>query len=171
MRLTQLCIFLFAITLLQSCYWDTPGVWKDNQIDKSQLEDFHAMNDQAMKYIKANDVEHLGFLLSKDILDNSEESRNRLVRIISNTLNQNDYTLLDEYYAVNKYRTNDTVKGSSAGIGKYNLIYPGDVRKTYIALFSTKPGPNRTVIMLMYNKYSYGWKISRMDAGDYTING
>jgi len=159
---------LLIIISFQSCTENT-GSWENGQISAGKREDFHKLNTQAFNYLKANDLISLKDLLSKELIDNTYTEK--LVGQISNHLSEDNYSLFDEYYVVNKYKDLDTIPAKGTGINKYSLIYPGTMREMYIAFFMPKAGKSKYLIAITYAKYDYGWKISALDAGPYTING
>jgi len=168
MRFTKLFSLLTSIVILQSCT-SKPGYWKNDQISSGKRSDFHSLNDQALKYLKANDANQLSFLESGELAQESDNLKN--IETISNDLNAADYTLFDEYYAVNKYKDYDTIRSAAQGIKNYTLVYPSEAQEMYIAIFLPKTGKDKNMITLMYAKYNYGWKISSLDEGPYTLNG
>lgn len=170
MRIIKIPCFLCLFVILQSCLWNnTPGYFKNAQINSGKRADFRELNQQAFTYIKAGDVNQLGSMLSKELLENHET--NRLVEVIGNGLKTDDYNLLDEYYVINKRRSMDTVENPSKNINSYKLIYSPVSEEMYIAFFTPKSGLSRSIITLVYGKYDYGWKLANMDMGIYTLNG
>ena len=168
MRFTKLFSLVTLIAVLQSCI-NKPGCWKNEQISASKRADFHSLNDQAFKYLKANDANQLSFLESSEL--GQDRYNTRLINEISNNLNADNYTLFDEYYVINKYKAYDTIRSAAPGMNNYLLVYPGETHEMYIALFAPKTGVNKNMITLIYSKYNYGWKISSLDEGPYTFNG
>jgi len=168
--LTQLGSFflLISVVSLQSCA-DKSGVWKNDKIKSGKKEDFHALNSQVFNLLKANDVKRLGSYLSKELIENHYTTRS--VELISNSLADYKYDLLDEYYVVNKFRDNDTIIAARAGKNGYDLYYQGITREMYFSFFLPKTGDNKYMITVAYARYDYGWKISQLDLAPYTING
>jgi len=41
----------------------------------------------------------------------------------------------------------------------------------YLSFFIPRTGDNKYMISVIYAKYDYGWKISKLDLAPYTING
>jgi hypothetical protein len=163
--------FAFIILiLLQGCN-DSPGTWVNKQISSGKRDDFHKLNTEALQYIKADDMNDLSILMSKELA--AENYTNHTVDLISNELKANDYTLMDEYYIVRDSTKADTVNARSPTGGKtaYNLQYSNATGAKYIALFIPKSGLSKSLISLIYNKYDYGWKISSLNVAPYTING
>lgn len=167
-RLLQIFSFLLLIIVVQSCA-DKAGSWKNEQINAGKREDFHKLNDEAFKYIKANDPKGLQSLLCKELIDDSHTER--LVELISSRLNDDKYSMLDEYYVINKYKDYDTIFSKGKDINSYSLNYPGITREMYITFFVPKTSENKYMVSIAYAKYNYGWKISTLDLEPYTING
>ncbi|HAL81375.1 MAG TPA: hypothetical protein DCO83_03375 [Mucilaginibacter sp.] len=160
--------FLLLIFALQSCK-EKPGTWKNDQISSGKRNDFHELSKQAFFDLKANNLLHLKILMSKELIDNP--GTERMVELISNRLTDNKYDVLDEYYIINKYKDADTIKLSGAGVNSHTIRYPGVTRKTYIAFYVPAAGNNKYMITAIFGKYSYGWKLSSLDLGPYTVNG
>ncbi|HEY2582721.1 MAG TPA: hypothetical protein VGI43_12985, partial [Mucilaginibacter sp.] len=154
--------------LLQSCSPTVPGSWKNEQISSGKRDDFHKLNTEALRYLKANDPKGLNALLSKEMIDGKNE---RQVELLSNRLVDNEYELLDEYYVVHKYKDTDTVKTVGAAINRYALLYPYKTAQMYLAYFVPKKSDNKYMISLIYAKFDYGWKIMEMGLEPYTVNG
>ncbi len=169
LHLNQFKTALIAVFLLafQSCV-TTPGTWKNEQISSGKRDDFHQLNAEAFKYLKANDPKGLTLMLSRDMNGHSNE---RLVERLSNYLSDNAYTLLDEYYVVHKYKDTDTVRIKNGNINRYSVLYPYDATEMYLAYFIPKKPNNKYMISLVYGKLTYGWKIVEMDLEPYTVNG
>jgi hypothetical protein len=153
--------------MFQSCVL-TPGTWKNEQISSGKRENFHQLNTEALRYLKANDPKGLKALLSKEMI---EKNNVRDVEHISNRLNDNEYDLLDEYYVVHKYKDTDTVRSTNGNINRYNLLYPYEATEMYLAYFVPKKTNNKYMISLAYAKFNYGWKIVKLELEPYTING
>jgi len=151
---------------------EKPGYYVNEKISAGKRDDFHALNQQALKYMKANNMDTLGFQLSKELLDDNETLRK--VELISNQLKANDYELYDEYYLIKDTTNADStthILSPNRGANSYRLAFTAAPGETYIALFMPKKGDNKNMITLMYYKYEYGWKISEMDMGAYALNG
>ncbi len=166
--LLKLSAFLLLIVALQGCM-SKAGSWKNDQIEAGKRADFHDLNNHVLADLKANDLRHLNNYMSKDLHENTYTERQ--VEHISNSLSDNTFTLLDEFYVVNKFRDFDTVKATGSGINCYGLVYPGTEREMYMAFFAPKASANKYLISLIYAKYNYGWKLSELDLAPYTING
>jgi hypothetical protein len=154
---------------LQSCMV-TPGQWKNNQISNGKRDDFHQLNAEALKYLKANDPKGLKSLLSKEMISDNNE---RKVELISNRLNDNAYRLLDEYYVAHKAGDTDmdTVKVKDGSVNRYALMYPCEAQEMYMAYFIPEKSANKYMLSLVYAKLNYGWKIIKMELEPYTIDG
>ena len=161
-------LFCALLIILQSCKPAIPGSWKNDQIKSGLRDDFHKLNDGALKYLKANDIKGLKSFLSKEFISSVTD---RQVELISNRLTDNPYELLDEYYVVHKYKDTDTVRAIGADVKRYNVVYPYAAQEMYVAFFAPKTSDNKYLITLLYAKFNYGWKIVKMDLGPYTLNG
>lgn len=166
--LTKLPAFLLVI-FLQSCEPTVPGSWKNENIDKSNREKFHKLNDELFKLLKVNDEKQLENIMSKDFIENNYKSR--LIELVSNRVKTADYNLLDEYYAVNRYKDIDTIKTGTTGINSYTLTYLGATHEMYMAFFVPRNITNKYMITAIYCKYDYGWKLTQLELNQYTING
>jgi hypothetical protein len=161
------CLLLLA-AVLQSCT-EHAGIWKNDQIKTGKRDDFHALTNEVFTSLKANDLNHAKLLMSKELIENTYTER--LVEIVGNHLNDAKYSLLDEYYVVNKYIDTDTIKATGRGINNYELYYAGTTREMYFAFFVPKTGDNKSIVTIIFAKYDYGWKLSDFDVAPYTING
>lgn len=173
MKPLNLCFFkyshlLLLFLILQSCV-DTPGVWRNEKIASGKRSDFHELTDDALYWLKAGRFKRMKFIMSKELNENTYTEK--IVEHISNYLNDSKYTLFEEYYIINKAHAADTVNFSDKGINSYSLIYNNAEKEMYIAFFLPDKGVNKNMITLVYSKYNYGWKISNLDVGPYTVNG
>eukprot|EP01037_Dinobryon_pediforme_P003733 gene3733-3779_t len=153
--------------MFQSCVV-TPGTWKNEQISSGKRDDFHQLNDKALRLLKADDTKGLKSMLSKEM---NAGNNDRQIELIGNRLTDNDYDLLDEYYVVHKYKDTDTVNIKDGNINRYKLLYPFAAREMYMAYFIPKKPANKYMISLVYAKFDYGWKIVELGLSPYTING
>ncbi|MDR3694461.1 hypothetical protein [Mucilaginibacter sp.] len=151
----------------QSCVL-VPGSWKNDKISSGKRDDFHTLNNGALKYLKADDPKGLVPFLSKDMIAANNE---RTVEQISIELKAHDYALMDEFYVVNKSMGDDTVLAKGPDITRYGLKYPYKTTEMYFAFFTPKKCDNKYMVSLIYGKFDYGWKIIKMDVQRYTING
>lgn len=154
--------------ILQSCRPTVPGSWKNGKINSGKRSDFQQLNNEALKYLKANDPKHLKAVLSKEMIESNNE---RIVELISNRLNDNAYELLDEYYVVHKYKDTDTVRVANGDMNRYAVLYPYAANEMYFAFFVPKKSDNKYMVSLIYAKFNYGWKIIKLDLAPYTVNG
>ncbi|GAC1306593.1 MAG: hypothetical protein NVSMB24_17150 [Mucilaginibacter sp.] len=74
---------LFLIILIQSCAPTVPGSWKNGKINSGKRSDFQQLNNEALKYLKANDPKGLKAVLSREMIASNNE---RQVELISNRL-------------------------------------------------------------------------------------
>lgn len=167
--LVKLSGLLFISVALISCKPHEPGTWKNEKIDAGTKEDFHKLNDQVLEGLKANDRLKMDGLMSRELIQDA--ARLRLIELCSNHLKDGSYTLLDEYYIVNKDRGDKTLQSVNEGINNYSLKYNAETREMYIAFFIPKDIPNKYIISAIYCKYDYGWKISHLEVSPYTFNG
>jgi hypothetical protein len=167
MQFKQIITLLAIAAALQGCYKKS-GYWKNSQIDPSIHNDFHQLDDQLLADLKKDDAEHLKAIESKDAIENLSI---RQFDIMSNHVQKSDYKILDEYYAVNRYKDIDTIINRSGGINSYSLSYEGFTHEMYFAFFVPKTGNNQWMITAMFCKYSYGWKLNSLELGLYKING
>ncbi len=167
--LSQVLGLLLVIVALQSCEPTQPGSWKNEQI--SSPDKFHQLNTELFKQLKVNDEKQLENMMSRDFIDHPY--RNRKIELVSNRVKANDYTLLDEYYVVNRYISGDTISSGIKGPNGYSLTYQGATHEMYFAFFvpKNKAIPNQDMIAAVYCKYNYGWKLSQLDVSHYTFNG
>lgn len=165
----QLPAFLLVIFTLQSCEPTQPGSWKNENIDKSSREKFHKLNDELFKQLKVNDEKQLEYIMSKEFID--EPGKERMIELVSNRVKTADYSLLDEYYTVNRYKDIDTIKTGTTGINSYTLTFLGATHEMYMAFFVPRNITNKYMITAIYCKYDYGWKLTQLELNQYTING
>lgn len=159
--------FLLLVFALQSCT-EKSGSWKNEKIKAGKRQDLHKLSDQVFTALKANDLGQVKLFMSKELIENTYTPRQ--VELISNSLSDYGYNLLDEYYVVNKYIDADTINAGGNGINSYDLYYPGTAREMYIAFFIQATGNNKSIISTIYAKYNYGWKLSDLDMAPFTIN-
>jgi hypothetical protein len=109
--------------------------------------------------------------LSKELLDDNYTNTN--VGVAANALKLDSFSIYNEYYMVNKYVDADTISNLKLGINSFKLIYPGSAEEMYIALFLPKDlsKPNKSMITAVYSHLSYGWKLTKLQTGLYTITG
>nr|WP_067059706.1 hypothetical protein [Mucilaginibacter sp. L294] len=164
-----ICCLLIPV-ILQSCSNEI-GAWKNDQIKQSNRDELHELNKQVFKYLKANDDKSLGAYLSKELLDDNYAKGT--LESIGLQLNKDSFVVFNDYYVVNKYVGADTINTKDLGVNSFRLVYPGTAEEMYISMFVPKNAatPNKSMITTVYAHYSYGWKLSSITAGIYTING
>ncbi len=160
---------MISFFVLASCSPPEPGTWKNEKIETGTREKLHLLNSQMLAGLKANSPLLMQGVMSGEMLQ--DNGRLRLIEICSNRLKEGDYSLLDEYYIVNKERGNKILETKTPGINNYNLNYSADTREMYAAFFVPKSIPNKYMISAIYCKYDYGWKLSHLEVNPYTLNG
>jgi hypothetical protein len=169
MQFKHIVTLFAAAIVLQGC-WKKSGTWKNEQINPSDRADFHHLNDQLLGYLKSDDNDHLKSLEARALIDDGSVIKS--VNEISNLFRKSDYKLCDEYYVVNKYKDADTILNHLPGINNYKVRYGNVSHEMYIAFFLPKTNlANQWMIGAVFNKLSYGWKLTMLDFGMYTING
>ena len=166
-KISNSLLIVVLLSAISSCT-TIPGSWKDEKISSGQRDDFHRLNTEALEGLKADDPKALKMVFSKELNEHNDE---RQIRLISNRLNDNDYELKDEFYAVHKYKDTDTVHSTGGDINRYDLLYPYTTLEMYFAFFVPKKSDNQYMISLAYSKFDYGWKLVKMEVAPYTING
>jgi hypothetical protein len=165
-KLLAAFILLFSI---QSCnQTPKPGFWRNEQIPAGKREDFHELNKTVLADMKIDDEKHLAGSLAADLIDNLPVRH--LIQQISTRLQYNDYTMLDEYYVVNKWKKVDTIINKNTGVNNYNLYYEPYAQEMYFAFLVPKTGYSNYMITLIYAKLSYGWKLANLSLGPYSVN-
>jgi hypothetical protein len=154
--------------ILQACK-PLPGSWKNDKIADGKRDDFHKLNKEALRYLKANDGKSLQIQLFSKAMN--EGHNDRQIGLISNRLTDNEFDLLDEFYVVHKYKDTDTVAAVGGDVNRYALMAPCVNQEMYFAFFVPKKSDNKYMLTLVYSKFSYGWKITEMGLSPYTING
>ncbi|MGZ3754956.1 MAG: hypothetical protein ACXVAY_18730 [Mucilaginibacter sp.] len=162
--MNKLLTIFGLLLILQSCTEEKAGWWKNDQIKASKREDLHELKARIIQDIKDNNMKHLEYVMSKELIEDNINTQ-RQVDHIGNYLNTNDYTVSDEYYVVNKWKESDTIKTN-----KYNLIYGGVAREMYFAFLLPKKGVNQWMITLVFGKFDYGWRLSTLDVEPYKVN-
>src|ERR1700749_561775 len=122
LRSNQLKLLIFAVLFFffQSCTL-VPGVRKNEEIKSGKREDFHKLNTEVLKDLKASDAAGLKNMLSAD---EAKKNITNLVDSISKQLAANDYQTLDEYYVINKYADSDPTIATGPNVNRYGLRYP-----------------------------------------------
>lgn len=161
--------FLLLILALQSCQTDVPGTYKNEKISSGKRSDLHSLNDQLFKAMKEGNKVAVNNLLSQEMLDDTYTVR--LTDLVSYRYNSAKYRVLDEFYIVNKYEGNDTIKVTNEGINNYTLKFKTTAAEMYIAFLIPENVPEQWMITLVYSKLKYGWKITSMEQAKYAVNG
>ena len=164
-------LIMLAIAM-QSCNQTLkPGFWRNNDIPSGKRDDLHELNKTVLADMKIDDEKHLASSMAAELLDNL--AARHLIQQISTRLQYSDYTLLDEYYVVNKWtkdKQKDTIINRNTGVDSYNLYYDPYAKEMYFAFLVPKTGYSNYMITLIYAKLSYGWKLANMTVGPYSIN-
>ena len=160
--------FFVVLIILQGCY-QSPGEWKNEEINGNVRADFHARIDELITYIKYDQIKHVKGLLSREL--NSDNYTEQLVEHLSNRFKDDNYQLWEEYYIVNKYVDADTVKRGGKYINKYNLVFSQPAHEMYISFFLPKKTQNSYLISIIWSKLNYGWRVTGLSAEPYTKNG
>ena len=162
-----LSAFAILLVILQSCTL-VPGVRKNEEIKSGKRDDFHLLNSEVLKHLKAGDSKGLKALLSKD---EARQDVSKLIDSISQSLKESPYKMLDEYYVINKYADSDTILATGPDASRYGLKYPYVTFEEYFAYFLPKKSDNKYMLGLAYGKYKEGWRIIKLSLAPYTIGG
>jgi hypothetical protein len=165
-------LVLITVAVFQSCHKPAkPGTYQNDQIAADQRKNFHDLNDQMMQGLKANKPADLESIMSKDMLD--DHGRFRQIELISNRLKEGDYSMLDEFYIVHKPTDTGEQKlnVTNKGLNNYTYTYENNGPEQYIVFFTPKSIPNQYLVTAEFCKLNYGWKLIKLDLGQYTING
>lgn len=129
------------------------------------------MHKKVLDLIQAQDTKQLDNLISKELVVNSGQFASSVIQI-SNAMKVDSFSITDEYYIINKYMADDTVKTDAKGDEAHNLIYPGVTREMYAVFYVPKNDtPNKWMVTMLYNKFDYGWKLSHLTMQPYMMNG
>jgi hypothetical protein len=167
-KLILLCLAAFT---LQCCHkTPKPGFWKNKEIDADHQRDFQELNKQVLTDMKIDDEKHLGDYIAKELI--GSRAAMHLVQQISTRLQYEDYTMLDEYYVVNMdpKAKRAFIMNKDTGDGSYILHYRPVAREMYFAFLVPKTGLSNFMITLIYAKMPYGWKLTNMGVGAYSVN-
>ncbi|MFB9841311.1 hypothetical protein [Mucilaginibacter ginsenosidivorans] len=167
--ITPFVSVLFTLFIALSCSSPKPGVYANDQIPAGKRADLHELNTQLFDGLKANDAKSLSLIFSQDMIERHYTLKQ--VETISNHIKEGAYTLMDEYYLVNKRKGNDTIKVTGRNINDHDLVIDAETPEMYLALFGQKSIPNQWMVSAIYCKLSYGWKVVLMDINPYTKNG
>lgn len=159
---------IVTVALMYSCNLvpKKPGLWKNNAIPGGVSADLHELNDKLLKELKAKDLSSIEFLLSKDLLENNNHKR--VVELIGNSMAKDNYSLFNEYYAVNQLKDLEFIKPNTDSAG---ITYLPVAKEMYLAFFLPKDAANKYMITALYAKFDYGWKIDKLEFEPYTSNG
>ncbi|MFI5159898.1 MAG: hypothetical protein ACHQHN_01410 [Sphingobacteriales bacterium] len=157
---------------LQSCHKPAqPGIYQNDQIESTQRSDLHALNTILLQELKGGKADALSDIMSKEMID--DHSKYRQVELVSNRLKEGDYSVLDEFYIVSAKKDTalHAIKVTSKGINNYEYNYFINTQEQYIVFFVPKNIPNQYMITAEFCKFDYGWKLTKLDLGEYTVNG
>jgi hypothetical protein len=166
LQLVAIAALIFTLTGCETA--QPPGLYVNDKINSGLRDKIHKLDDRLFASAKENNVKHdFEDLLSKDMLDNTEYKRT--VDQISNDSKDGKYTLLDEYYVNNSKpgRNNDIIAPNNA----YKLGYHSPTAESYLSLMLVQNGDDQWLLLVAYSKLDYGWKVSELDFGHYSING
>jgi len=170
--LAKLSFILLAIAALQSCHKPAkPGIYRNDRIEAGQRNDFHALNAILLQELKTGKADALADIMSKEMID--DHSKYRQVELVSNRLKEGDYSVLDEFYIVSAKKDTATqvLKVTNKGINNYEYDYAISTQEQYIVFFVPKSIPNQYMITAEFCRFDYGWKLSKLDLGEYAVNG
>ncbi|GAA4931224.1 hypothetical protein [Mucilaginibacter defluvii] len=170
LKLSHTVVALLIIAAVtQSCKHQAPGFFKNEKITADDRQHFHELNADLIKAMRVDDKQTLENMLSKELLDDPATKRD--IELVANRLKvDTSYSVLNEYYVVNKYNDRDTILADNNGINAYDLIYPAFAEEMYMAFLIPAKGANKEMITIMYANYDYGWRLCKIDVGPYTIN-
>jgi hypothetical protein len=164
---------LCFVIALQSCEKDKPGTYANDKISSGKRQDFHKLNDQLFAAFKDNKTDQVENMMSRDLLDNP--AYKRTVELISNQSKSGNYTTLDEYYINNvtdqKPQSSYDIKITSSGTDPYTISYRSPSQETYIALLIPKGPADQWLVSAFFDKYDYGWKLSKLEFAPYSFSG
>jgi hypothetical protein len=168
----KLSFILLAIAVFQSCHKPAkPGIYENDQIESKQRDDFHALNTILLQELKTGKADSASDIMSKDMID--DHGKYRQVELVGNRLKEGDYSVLDEFYIVSAKKDTATqvLKVTNKGINNYEYNYAISTLEQYIVFFVPKGIPNQYMITAEFCKFDYGWKLSKLDLGEYAVNG
>ncbi|RYY28863.1 MAG: hypothetical protein EOP41_02945 [Sphingobacteriaceae bacterium] len=166
--------FLLIIILFSACKKQQPaGTYKNDAIPADQKAEFHQLNKQFFDLLKADKVDEAKNMLSKELL--TDNIVNRKLELVGLQAKAGDYSILDEYYLVDKSDAPGSLvitsgaKNDDAYTLKYNQ---STTKENYIAfLVAPKNAASQRLITAIYGKYNYGWKLNKLDVDLYALNG
>ena len=160
-------IILFSLVVFTGCDdSQSPGIYLNDKINSSLRDKIHALDDVLFTATKNDKMHDLEDIMTKEMLDNPDY--NRTAELIRNQSKEGKYTLFNECYiytvktpAVNK--VND-VKNN------YVLTYQSNTKESYISMMLLQSGDDKWMVTAIYSNTDYGWRLSQLDFGRYTIN-
>lgn len=162
---TQLILF-FSILFSYGCQAPLEkGVWKDKAIPSDKAADLRQLNTDLFTAINT-DRDDAEVLCSRELL----EQKNIKVQLdyVKKLRNENEYTLLKDYYVVNEGGNDDEVLKM---IENPEINYVPLAKEMYLAFFIPKQTKNKIMLTLVYAKYDIGWKVNNIAIGYYTQMG
>lgn len=181
LALKSALILLFLVLILQACGPEKPGIYKNEQIPNGVRNKLHQLNAELLPALKANDPEQQELLMAKELIDDKGE-RLKTAEHISNCMKEADYSLMSEYYIVSQlvkrpghddaeFIGPSKINERGLGINNFDLSIYRQAQEMYMALFVPKLAMQKWLVTVVYCKYNYGWKVSRMELGPYAENG
>lgn len=161
---------ILSLTIMAGCDTDKPGIYKNNDINKSEHERFQKLNVQLLDAVKANKPAEVENMMSKELLET--EGNRRTLELINLHIQSGKYAMLDEFYIVND--TDYIIKpiNTVAMDGtKYNLHCPLTSLESYIAFIVPQSKGDKFMLTAVYNKYDYGWRLTALNFKPYTMAG
>ncbi len=162
--LTSMCLLFIAFTGCKPA----PGTWVNDQIKAEQRNEFHALDTRLLGYLQTNDVNGLGNIMSKELLE--APTTRRIVELCSIRLKKSKATMLDEYHIIHATPDEQSVRSFKYDTNSYQLTYNPVTREKYIAFFKVKYNGEDWLLTANYNKYKYGWKIDEIELEHYTMD-
>jgi hypothetical protein len=160
-----IAILLFT---LPGCETKQPaGIYNNDKINSGLRDDIHKLNDRLIAAAKDNSLQGVEALLSQDMLSNNEYKRT--TEMISNQSKSGKYTVLDEYFVnnLNPGHHDELVPAD----GSYKIGFQSTSAQSYLSLLLVETGGDQWLITAVYSKLDYGWRITELDFGHYSING
>ncbi|MBW4889781.1 hypothetical protein KXQ82_08640 [Mucilaginibacter sp. HMF5004] len=166
--LFQLLTLLTLIFTLPGCESSQPpGIYQNDKINSSTRDKIHQLDDQLFAAAKDGKLQDIEALMAKEMLENNDYKRT--ADQIGNNTKSGKYTLLDEYYIHNTNPGhNDEIKPANKA---YKLGYHSVTSESYLSLMLLENGDDKWLLNVAYSKLDYGWKITSLDIGHYSING
>lgn len=164
----------------QACKQAEPGVYKNDRIPSGIANKLHPLNKDLLSALKVNDLDRLELLMSQELI--ADRERLSTAEHISNHMKDADYSLLMDYYIVKDTTAAGTGKDTpdkhagviqerDMGINNFDLQFTAPTGESYIALFTPKSATQKWLITAVYDKFSYGWKLSLLEFNPYAENG